>query len=361
MNNTFLVKSLISPLFSICLIFIFGYTTSNAAAWYSMSSGNWGDGGTANLWNTQPDGSGTFASGSTMLPIGDDLVVQTGHNIQLTGFAAGDYEFNNLKILVNGSIYTTATPQTSVVIANGTVISVNGSLNIGHTTFRLGTGVTSILGSGTITAGNLQINPLTPCTLELNATILGDFHPAYLNGSQFLRSFEITNGHSLTVRGNVYVDPDVASNPNTNNTEVRGELFVNGTLMVEGNIDLRSNDVTGMVYMILTGANGKIALNQPTSQITGAAASFPGNAETYLDIKGELEFAGADMIVDPSSRSVVIMRTNSKLILSGSGNQMLDDAIQNGTYYDVEILNGTGMVSLEGHVQIDNRLVQRDH
>ena len=336
---------------------MYWHGTLIAATWYSQSSGSWGLTGTPQLWNTQPDGSGTFMDGTSLLNATDDVVIQTGHEVEITGFLGFEYIVNNLKILVDGKLYTTSNPQGSIFQINGVSASVNGDLDLSHTTLKLSTGVNQLFGDGTITALALQINPITTLSLAIDIRILGDFEPAYVAGLQSLQAVTVAVGKTLRIDGDLLVDPDFNLNPLASSTiDVRGNLTVEGRVEVYGNLDLRSNDTPGMIYIIAINTGGTITLMNSTSQIVGTGTSFLSNAESYLDVSGTLETKATDMFTDASIRSIVRMLTGSSCILSGTGNQALDADVQNATYYDVELTNPSGVISLEGTTTVENEL-----
>ena len=321
-----------------------------------MNSGSWGDGGTPQLWNTMPDGSGTFIDGFTSPTAADNIIVQAGHEIELIGFASGTYEINDIKVLQTGKLYTTSTPPNPSFNLNGTSIGINGELDLQHMTLKFVPGVFNFFGDGSIIVNQFQINPNVALTIDTDVHILGDFEVAYLSGFQLLPNVRVESGRTFLVEGDFLVDPDM--NISTTNLvyEVRGSFEVAGRLRILGNLDLRSNDVSGMTYQVIVSTGGILSLEGTNSQILGTGTSFPGAAVSALDVSGTLDFKTEHMILDPSTRSLVRMNTDSKCILSGSGNQLLDADVDNATYFDVELTNSNGTISLEGNTIISNEL-----
>ena len=342
------------PLALLLLFHIGSFHLNNclAATWYSTGSGTWGTGGTAQLWNTQPDGSGIFQNGDVLPSNTDDYVVMENHGILFAGFSTNDCEIANLKMLTNSKLYTNGSPLTSMLVLSGIVASIDGTITMPDADLLLSPNVTSLFGSGEITIRKLFINPSTNFSLAINTTVLKDLEASYSTGFQLLSQFQIDNGYKLRIEGSFFVDPDMNINPAFPLYEVRGNMNIEGTLEIVGNLDLRSNDVAGMDYQITVASNGILALLNNSSQIIGMPITFAGGGASYLRVTGTLQSAGNELFIDPSSRAEVTMIDGSTFILSGSANQVIDGDVNNGSYYDIDIQNIGGEVTLGSNIEV---------
>ena len=351
MNNLFyqwsVALSVVYFLFS-----SFYFNPCLGASWYSTGSGTWGTGGTAQLWNTQPDGSGIFQNGDVLPNNTDDYVIMENHDIQFAGFSSIDCEIANLKMLTNSRLYTNGNSLTSMLILSGIVASIEGTIDMPDTDLLLSPNVTSLFGSGAIIIRKLFINPSTNFSLAINTTVLKDMEASYSNGFQLLSPFQIDSGYKLRIEGSFFVDPDMNINPAFPLYEVRGNMNIEGTLEILGNLDLRSNDVAGMDYQIQVATGGRLTLLNGSSQIIGMPITFAGGGSSYLRVAGTLLSAGSDLFVDPSARAEVIMIDGSTFILSGSSNQVLDGDVTGSSYYDVDIQNMGGTVTLGSNIEV---------
>ncbi len=223
---------------------------------YSRGSGSW----TApNLWNTQPDGSGTDVTDPSSTST--SAVIQSGHNITLPG----PKQLENLTIESGASLATNQGSNRYLQIYGSSVI-INGSLggpNDGLSLDINGPNCT-LSGSGSIRLSRIRkdndpgAGPTTNltienCTVNLSWSSSGALYNNGSAGAGAQRTFNVTIAPSATVNvaGNVVIDGASGTGVAWND----GAFTINGTLNIGGDLlVMTGNPSGGDVNYIINGA-----------------------------------------------------------------------------------------------------------
>ena len=180
-------------------------------------------------------------------------------------------------------------------------------------------------------------------------------------GSGNAETLTVGTGGHLNVYGNFAADFDLrnSNTSSTNASDFFGKLTIDGSMSIqEGNLLLKNDNSSGQNYTLAINQDGHLLVKESIlgNGGTGDPNPYPGNGIDLLDVVGTLESEALDPVQYTSARGAINMNnTGSLMKFSGAANQLLDDDVQGGRYYDVE-LAGTGPKRLEGTAGIDNSL-----
>lgn len=371
--------TLINPYALSLWLVLLSVTSSQAITLYSQSSGTWGpSGGTIGLFNDAANGSGTAYNGNTTSWQGAtvDIVIQAGHTIN---FRHSTFTMGNLTIELGAKLFANDNGAflNYILDVRGSTIHVDGKLGNGvpldpNLADRIGLATQggNITGAGEITLRELQWSFLTAplklvATLNMHMYYNGVWDTFYLynsTGSGIAETLTVGTGGHLNVYGNFAADFDLRF-PNTgssNASDFFGKLEVDGSMTIqEGNLILKNDNSLGQNFTLAITKDGFLKVTESIvgNGGTGDPNPYPGDGIDLLEVSGTLESEALDPVQYTSTRAVINMNnTGSSMKFSGTANQLLDDDVLGGRYYDVE-LAGTGPKILEGTAGIDNSLI----
>ncbi|GHC10799.1 hypothetical protein GCM10007047_30170 [Cerasicoccus arenae] len=278
------------------------------------------------------------ATGSGGLTFGPGVFTNTDHTIEI-GDGSRLYLSDHSEI-IGGAINTTGTgyvrmSDDDAVLEDVTfsgILNVNNSINLQIRDGITNNGVINLQSSNTDTS--LQ---LTGTTHMLNGTgeiVLGN----NVNNRVFMNGGVITNGVSHTIRGagNLLSNSGGMVNkgtiigdqtnalvidPDANEFENQGELRATGS----GGITLASGIFTNSAGGIISGTS---FFNASAATFTNAGVISPGTSPGNLEFQGDIDFT------DSASLLIEIAGTIA------------------GSEYDVLTVTGSGLVSLDGNLDI---------
>ncbi len=353
-------------------------SSSHAITLYSQSSGTWATfGGTTALFNDAANGSGTAYDGNTTAWQGAtvDIVIQAGHTID---FRHGAFIIGSLTIELGAKLFANDNSAffNYLLDIRGSTIHVDGKLGNGvpvdpNLADRIGliTAGGNMTGAGEITLRELQWDFLTAplkvvTTLNMHMYYNGAWDTFYLYnslGSGIAQTLTVGTGGHLNVYGNFAADFDLRF-PNTgssNASDFFGKLTIDGSMSIqEGNLLLKNDNSLGQNFTLAINTDGHLLVKKSIlgNGGTGDPSPYPGDGIDLLDVTGTLESEALNPAQYTSTRAVINMNNAGSLMkLSGAANQLLDDDVLGGRYYNVEMA-GTGPKMLEGTAAIDNSL-----
>ena len=349
-------------IYSVGILFLSTLELYSQTAYYSQFSGNWTE---ANMWNSEPDGTGTSRTEPSNSPWGDpgiNFVIQSGHELTLNGRT----QVNKLKVEMGAKLMA-GTGVLRYIEVFGDEMEVAGQMGNGDAndgiSIDIAGPVCEISGGGTIDllrlrkedASSLPLAELTIST-DINLRYNGT---ALYNGGIGVNAFHVTilEGVSVRILGKNGTPGDVSidgvDGTNTAN-ESFGVLTVNGILEVSGDLyAVSDNDqvpgLSGIEYVVngLLKVGGKIYGNE------GVGGDAMGRLQ--VNSGGELILAGGtDIFQDLNpSRNEINLALGSIFSYSGSTPQQVYD----GLIYQTLKLSGGGDKVLTGDIQVEEKLI----
>ena len=349
-------------IYSVGILFLSPLEAISQITYYSQFSGNWTE---ADMWNSEPDGTGTFRVEPTGSPWGDpgtNFVIQSGHELRLNGRT----QVQNLEVESSAKLVA-GTGSLRYVEVFGEDVEIAGqmgngeendgiSIDIAGPTCEIsGGGIIDLLRLRKEDASSLSLSELTISTdinLRYNGTSL-------YNGGIGINTFNVTIAEGVFVRllgkndtpGDVSIDG--VDGTNTAN-ESFGTFTINGTLDISGDLFLVSDndqtaELTGIEYQVngLLKIGGKIIGNKGVGGDALGRLHIGADGELILGGEGDIF-----MDLDPI-RNEIDLESGSHFTYAGASSQQIYDGME----YPTLKLSGGGDKALSGDIRVSDRLV----
>ena len=350
-------------IYSVGLLFLSTLEAYSQTTFYSQFSGNWTD---TDIWNSEPNGTGTTRTEPSNSPWGDpgiNFVIQSGHELTLNGRT----QAKNLEVLENGKLSRGNGVLTYVEIF-GEEVLIEGQLGNGEEndgiSLDIGGEICNILGGGMIDLQRLRKNdgpvvPLTELIISTDLTLRYSSsvnNTALFNGGLGVNEFKVTIAEGATVSvlgkngdpGSVSIDGPDGTNGSPQFSF--GTFTINGTLDISGDLYVVTDNpgISNIKYQVngVLRVGGKIIGNE------GVGGDALGRL--VVGASGELVLEGESHIfqaLDPG-RNEIVLEEGSLITYAGSASQH----IYEGMNYQVLSVSGEGDKILNGDVRIEEKL-----
>lgn len=287
---------------------------NDGATFYSQASG----GTTAAIWDIVPNGVGQTAASFGGFSANSDVVVQTGHTVDIT---TSGLEIKNLTVQSGAKFYANNTNMggAEYVRLFGSVAN-SGSVGNGNTpdniSFELrGTDPVTFSGNGTYDLGRIRKEAGATGTLTINSNVNLGFNGAclFVNNNNLSLDVIINAGKTVSVTS-VSGDVAIDGTNGASGGERGGSITVNGTLEVANKLLAISNNSTLPCSMSI-GSTGRIISKDVDLNIDGTGfTAFNIASGGRLEINGVLSVLGGTL----NSNNGVIINSGATL-LHGAG------------------------------------------
>ena len=346
-------------IYSVGLLLIYPFVSFSQTTYYSQFSGSWT---ATNMWNSEPDGTGTARIEPTSSPWGDDgldFIIQTGHELTLNGRTL----VSSLEVEVDAQL-SRGNGALTYIEVHGPQVLVNGQLGVGDESDGLAMEIVGesveILGEGLVDLQRLRkadgaVVPITELLISIDINLWYGGTGLYSLG-RGSNEFNVTIAEGVTVQvlgtddepGNVAIDGPfgVSGAPQSS----YGTFIINGTLEIAGNLYLRANNTAGqnIAYQV----NGSLTIG---GQIIGAAsAAGAATASLIVGPDAEIIFEGGGEIIQEFDldRNEILLDEEAVVSYAGSEEQRIYDGID----YPTLTLSGGGDKVLGGDIRVEEKL-----
>lgn len=279
---------------------------------YSQASGGTNDA----IWDIIPNGTGQLATALGGFSEFMDVVVQTGHTVDIT---VSGPDMKSLTVQNGGKIYANNSLSPEYIDIFGNVVN-NGTIGNGNTTdlisFNLkGTAAITFSGNGAYDLGRIRKDAGSTGVVNINSNMNLRFAGAVVYNNNNSSSFDMTIAAGKTVN---VLDPigDVAIDgvDGTAGSERGGSITVNGTLNIANKLYALSNN-SSLPCSISIGSVGRIITKDADVNVDGTGFSaFTIASGGKLEINGVLAVKGGTL----NSNSGIIINSGATL-LHGAG------------------------------------------
>ncbi|MCC6413905.1 MAG: hypothetical protein IT270_19810 [Saprospiraceae bacterium] len=327
----------------------------SSATLYSQNDGSWN---AVNLWNTAPDGSGSFVQTPDDPSV--SVVVQTGHDITLP---VSGYSVYDLTIQAGATLRVGAGSLRYLQVYGNQAL-IHGA--IGGGTDGLGLDfngpATTLTGSGSVQLSRLRKNcsdaasaEVTDLIVACNVALSWSSSASLLCDGNFTNStpcsFNLTlnGGYTITAAGDVSID---GINGLSNNTWQEGTFTIHGTLDVADDLFVNTQNPAGADIIYHIGSGGKIVVR---SQMLGNGGAGGGAmANLIIENNGVLELRGGGSACSniSASRNAFTFDPGAVVWYNNSAAQTIEPLLP----YDVLRAGGGGLKSLAGETTVAGQL-----
>jgi hypothetical protein len=336
-------------------------TAISTGTYRSVKSGLW----TSNaIWNKYNGSTWVATSGSGDYPNNytADVIIQSGHIVQLNTSFNGPVPVRNLTVESNAQLWTGDQDSTGLknkyiavfgnIICNGIIGNTNPN-TLDNICFGIEGALVNISGTGSFSCTRIRKNFDASTTgaanssnlnINMNINLLWSGTALYNNAANGINTtFNVTlqPNYILTLKnttGSVAID-GIAGN--TNNSYSGGKFTINGTLIIPGTLYLMTdNTAAGVPCTIEIGSAGKVYTNTVNAGASGTA----GHTLTINN-------GGLLRITDAAGFGSYSSVNNSINLLTGSTVEYAatgDQEVLSGLTYSNLLISGSGEKALVG-------------